>query len=57
MAKDSKKAADGCPSESVELPGKIITAARSTMAAESYEKGYPEFPERIRMKNIGGKER
>lgn len=31
----------GVPKESVELEGKIITAAKSTMVAESYEKGYP----------------
>jgi hypothetical protein len=31
----------GVPKESVELDGKIITAAKSTMIAESYEKGYP----------------
>ena len=53
--KDSKRAADGCPSESVELDGKIITAAKSTMAAHSFEKGYPEVPGRLRMSNIGGK--
>ena len=29
------------PNESVELEGNIITAAKSTMVAESYEKGYP----------------
>jgi hypothetical protein len=29
------------PSSNVELPGKIVTAARSTMDAESYIEGYP----------------
>lgn len=42
--KGGKGAGDGSnvPAESVELDGAIITAARSTMTAESYEKGYPE---------------
>ena len=29
------------PPESVELDGSIVTAAKSTMIGESYEKGYP----------------
>lgn len=42
MAKEKhSKEIDGCPPESAELEGKIITAAKSTMVAESYEKGYP----------------
>jgi hypothetical protein len=38
-----KGAGDGSnvPSESVELEGGIITAAKSTMEPKSYERGYP----------------
>ena len=39
--------------ESVELPGKIISAAKSTFAEHSFEKGYPEAPGRLRMDNLG----
>ena len=53
--KDSGREADGCPAQSVELPGKIITAAKSTMAEHSYEKGYPELKDRLKMQNVGGK--
>lgn len=42
------------PAESVELEGGIITAAKSTMEPKSYEKGYPEPPGRLHMKNWGG---
>lgn len=47
-----KGAGDGSfvPSESVELEGGIITAARSTMVAQSFERGYPEPPERLHMR-------
>jgi hypothetical protein len=55
--KENKHAADGCPTESVELDGKIISAAKSTFAEHSFERGYPEKQERLRMKNIGGKEK
>ena len=51
--KSSKGAAgDGSkvPAESVELEGSIITAARSTMVAQSYEDGYPEVPGRLHMR-------
>lgn len=43
MAKEkhTDKGFNEVPNESVELEGKIITAAKSTMVAESYEKGYP----------------
>ena len=37
------------PRESAELDGKIITAAKSTMIAESYEKGYPLPPGALHM--------
>lgn len=52
--KHSTKGAGGdgskVPSESVELDGGIVTAARSTMAAQSFEKGYSEPPERLHMR-------
>ena len=51
--KEGKSAADGCPPESVELPGKIITAAKSTMEAKSFEKGYPEAEGRLHMRPYG----
>lgn len=59
MAKKAteKHAADGCPPQSTELDGKIITAATSTMAARSFEKGYPDVPGRLRMENIGGRKK
>lgn len=43
MAKEkhTDKGFNEVPKESAELDGKIITAAKSTMVAESYEKGYP----------------
>jgi hypothetical protein len=54
-AKHSSKGGDGSkvPSESVELEGAIITAARSTMVAESFERGYGEPPERLKMRQAG----
>jgi hypothetical protein len=60
MAKErgpGKSSGDGCPKESAELSGKIITAAVSTMTAHSFEKGYPEVEGRLKMDNIGGKRR
>lgn len=42
------------PSESVELEGKIVTAAKSTMADENYERGYPEPESYLHMENLGG---
>lgn len=45
MAKNAKTHAAGdgsdVPAESAELDGAIVTAAKSTMEAESYERGYP----------------
>lgn len=41
------------PTESTELPGKIITAAKSTMDAKSYEKGYPGAEGALHMQNFG----
>lgn len=57
MAKkeSGKSAGDGVPKQSVELPGKIITAAKSTMAEKSYEKGYPDVEGRLKMRNISGR--
>lgn len=51
--KENKKAADGCPAQSVELPGKIITAAKSTMAEKSFEHGYPDVEGRLHMRQGG----
>ena len=51
--KDSKHAADGCPAQSVELPGKIISAAKSTFDEKSFEKGYPDVPGRLHMRQGG----
>ena len=60
MKKERGHASDGseAPSSSAVLPGGINTAARSTMEAESYERGYPEKREHISMNQIqktGGK--
>lgn len=51
MAKHNKNTGDseGVPKESVELEGKIISAAKSTFVAESYEKGYPLPPGSLHM--------
>lgn len=51
MAKHNKNTGEGegVPKESVELEGKIISAAKSTFVAESYIKGYPLPPEAIHM--------
>ena len=51
--KSGKSAGDGCPKESVELSGKIITAAVSTMDARSLEKGYSEVEGRLHMRQGG----
>lgn len=55
MAKEKpgKSSGDGCPTESVELSGKIITAAKSTMDARSFEKGYPDVEGRLHMRQGG----
>jgi hypothetical protein len=55
MAKErpGKAAGDGCPAESVELSGKIITAAKSTMDARSFERGYPDVEGRLHMRQGG----
>lgn len=57
MAEKKSGNADGgkVPAESVELDGAIVTAAKSTMAGKSYEKGYPVPSDYLHMKNLGGK--
>ena len=54
--KSGGSAGDGgkVPAESVELEGAIVTAAKSTMAEHSYEKGYPVPAGYTHMKS-GGK--
>jgi hypothetical protein len=52
-----RKETDGCPDQSVELPGKIISAAKSTFDEKSFEKGYPELRERLKMDNVGGRKK
>lgn len=51
MAKErhTDKGFNEVPRESVELEGKIISAAKSTFVAESYEKGYPLPPGGLHM--------
>lgn len=54
MAKGKKQNTDDgshVPYESVELDGDIITAAKSTMAAVSFEEGYGEQPGSLHMRN------
>jgi hypothetical protein len=46
------------PAESVELDGAIVTAAKSTMEAKSFERGYPDTTNSLHMKqagNVGGR--
>jgi hypothetical protein len=52
MAKErhTDKGFNEVPRESVELDGKIITAAKSTMVAEDYMEGYPLPEPRLHMK-------
>lgn len=60
MARKTEKRSTGgdsgakVPSESAEL-GEIVTAARSTMEAKSYESGYPEPPLYLHARNGGAK--
>ena len=55
--KNGGSAGDGSkvPAESVELEGAIVTAAKSTMAEKSYEKGYPIPAGYTHMSNGGKK--
>jgi hypothetical protein len=59
MAKysNSGRGGDGsdCPSESVELDGKIVTAAQSTMADANYERGYPAPKGALHMSQPGSR--
>ncbi len=41
----------------VKLDGDIVTAAKSTMVAKSYEEGYPIEPSFKHMENVGGKKK
>ena len=57
MARDKTKApGDGSdiPSSNAILDGEIATAAKSTMEAESYERGYPPKPGALHMRQGQG---